>query len=672
MEIFRKITIAIFSIIVIILIGCSPKASDIIVLEVGQQKVTLADYENFYTRNSGGWEMGKKSSLEERQRFLDLLTNYKLKLQDAYDRNLINDSDIVNELNEYRASLATSFLTDREITTPGVKKLYDRRKEEIRAQHILLKVAPNASPEETLKAYNKAMELIQRAKSGENFDSLAIKNSEDPSVKFNSGDIYYFTAGQMVTPFEDAAYSMKKGEISSVPVRSTFGYHIIKILDRQPARGSIRVSHIMTRFQKSAADSADTAAALMRIKKLEDSLKMGFDFHKLAIKYSEDAGSAPQGGDLGWFERRRFVQPFDEAAFKLKVGEISPIIRTPYGYHLIKCDSAKPLASFAVLSEDLKKLYQQQRFNEEYNAYLNKLKKDFQYQFNEDVFNEFIASLDSTKTTDDSGWAETIPNELRMKSLMVINGRKILLDTIITILEKRPEYQNTFLRNSDLKNKVNKISDALLLETKAIGLEQRYPEFASLMKEYTDGIVLYKAEQLEVWNKTTVTDSALKNYYEENKSKFVFPDRVNITALLFETDTLAYMVYDSLQQGVNFADLVQRYKENPPPKNSDGSRGLQPVETDELTKHASSMNVGEISEPFATEDGMYAIIKLNAKEPSRQKTYEEAGTEVSNAYQEFISKNLEKQWLERIKLKHPVKQNKDALVKAFTSPPPEK
>ncbi len=672
MEIFRKITIVILTLIVIILIGCSPKASDIIVLEVGQQKVTLADYENFYTRNSGGWEMGKKSTIEERQRFLDLLTNYKLKLQDAYDRNMINDSDIVSELNEYRTSLATSFLTDREITNPGIKKLYERRKEEIRAQHILLKVAPNASPEETLKAYNKAMELIQKAKSGENFDSLAIRNSEDPSVKFNSGDIYYFTAGQMVTPFEDAAYSMKKGEISSLPVRSTFGYHIIKILDRQPARGSIRVSHIMTRFQKSAADSADTAAALMRIRKLEDSLKMGFDFHKLAIKYSEDVGSAPQGGDLGWFERRRFVQPFDEAAFKLKVGEISPIIRTPYGYHLIKCDSAKPLASFETLSEDLKKLFQQQRFNDEYNAYLNKLKKDFQYQFNENVFNEFIASLDSTKTTDDSDWAETIPNELRMKPLMVINGQNILLDTVIIILEKRPEYQNTLLRNSEMRNKVNKISDALLLKIKAIGLEHRYPEFAALMKEYTDGIVLYKAEQLEIWNKTTVSDSALKNYYVENKSKFVFPDRVNITALLFETDTLAYIVYDSLQKGIDFVELVQRYKENPPPKNSDGSRGLQPVETDELTKHASAMNVGEISEPFATEDGMYAIIKLNAKEPSRQKTYEEAGTEISNAYQEFISKNLEKQWLERIKLKHPVKQNKDVLVKAFTSPPQEK
>ncbi|MBI4811194.1 MAG: peptidylprolyl isomerase [Ignavibacteriales bacterium] len=671
MEIFQKVAVVLLT-CAILFFGCSPKSSEIIVLEVGQQKVTLAEYENFYTRNSGGWEMGQKSSLEERERFLDLLTNYKLKLQDAYDRNLINDTDIVSELREYRVSLATSFMTDREITIPGVKKLYDRRKEEIRAQHILLKVTPEAMPEETLKTYNKAMDLIRRAKVGENFDSLAIQNSDDPSAKFNAGDIYYFTGGQMVTPFENAAYGMKKGEISQTPVRSTFGYHIIRILDRQPVRGSIRVSHIMTRFQKSASDSADTAAARIRIQSLQDSLKKGWDFHKLAVKLSEDAGSAPQGGDLGWFDRRRFVQPFDEAAFKLKAGEISPIIRTPFGYHLISCDSAKPVPPHAILSEDLKKIYQQQRYNEDYSSYLAKLKKDYQYQFNEEIFEKFISSLDSSKTTDDSAWAGTVPSEIKMKPLMVINGHQILLDTVIIVLEKRPEYQNTLLRAPELRTRINRIADGLLLETKSIGLEQRYPEFANLMKEYTDGIVLYKAEQLEVWNKTTVSDTALRNYYEQNASKFVFPDRVNITALVLDTDTLAFMVYDSLKKGSDFSDMVNRYREMPPPKLSDGSRGLQPVETDELTKRAATMAVDEISEPITTEDGTYAIIKLNTKESARQKTYEEAGAEVSNAYQEASSKNLEKHWLDRVKQRHPVKQNKEVLLKAFTSPPAEK
>lgn len=653
-------------------IGCSPSSSDILLLEIGQQKTSLAEYENFFTRNSGGWEVGQKSSLEERERFLDLLINYKLKLQYAYDRDLLHDSEIVNELREYRSTLASTFLIEREITDPGLKGLYARRSEEIRAQHILIKVTPDAKPEDTLMAYQKSVELLNRLKAGEGFDSLARQYSEDPSAKFNGGDIYYFTGGQMVIPFENAAFSMKKGELLQYPVRSAFGYHIIKILDRQPSRGSIRVSHIMARFQKSATDSADTASALGRIIGYNDSLKNGWDFHKLATTISEDAGSAPQGGDLGWFERRRFVQPFDEAAFRLLPGQFSPIVRTQFGYHLIFCDSTKPFPPFKTLREDLKKVYQQQRYGEDYNVYLANLKKEFSFTFDEQLNSSFIASLDSTKSTEDSGWSATVPPELRSKPLMTISKRGITLDTVISILEKKPEYQHTPLRGAELRAKVTKISETLLLEQKTFGLEERSPEFSSLMKEYRDGILLYKAEQLEVWNKTTVTDSALRDHFQAHRDEFKFPDRVNLIALVFETDTAAYLVYDSLKNGADFAAAQKMYHENPPPRSEDGSRGLQPVETDELTKHAQSLQTGEISEPFTFDEGYYAIIKMVGKENSRLKSYEEAGAEVSNAYQEFLSKQLEKSWLDSVRAAHPVKQYREELVKAFTMKPDEK
>ncbi|MBI5021285.1 MAG: peptidylprolyl isomerase [Ignavibacteriales bacterium] len=669
-----KFTMGISIVIIIFssIFGCSPKSSDLLVLEVGQQKISLAEYENFYTRNSGGWEMGQKSSIEERERFLDLLTNYKLKLQYAYDHNLLNDPEIINELREYRATLATTFLIEREITDQGVRRLYDRRREEIRAQHILIKITPDAKPEDTLQAYSKTIDLLKRLQAGERFDSLALQYSEDPSAKYNSGDIYYFTGGQMVTPFENAAFNMKKGELLSYPVRSAFGYHIIKILDRQPARGSIKVSHIMTRFQKSAADSADTSAALSRIIDLQDSIKKGWDFHKLSVKLSEDAGSAPQGGDLGWFERRRFVQPFDEAAFKLSPGQISPVIRTPFGYHLIKCDSAKPFPSYKELREDIKKVYQQQRYNEDYNQYIANLKKDFGFILDETVLSSFISALDTTKTTEDSAWSATVPTDLRYKPLMTLNHKGITLDTVISILENKPEYQNTPLRENELKTKLKKITEIILLEEKTIGMEQRSAEFSSLMKEYTDGILLYKAEQMEVWNKTSVTDSSLREYFKLHSDDFKFPDRVNLIALIFETDTTAFLVYDSLKNGADFAEAQKKYHENPAPRSTDGSRGLQSVETDEITKHARTLQMGDLSEPFALEDGSYTIVKVVGKDDSRLKTYEEAGAEVSNAYQEFLSKQLEKQWLDSIKSRYPVKQYKETLVKAFTNPPQDK
>ncbi|HLB00566.1 MAG TPA: peptidylprolyl isomerase, partial [Bacteroidota bacterium] len=328
----------------IVFASCSPRAGEAVVLEVGPSKVTLKEFEDFYAKNSLQPDSGS-NILAERERFLDLLTKYKLKLQDAADRNLADDPEVRKELTEYRASLATTYIIDKQITEPGVRLLYDRQTEEIRAKHILLAVKPEASPEDTLKAYRKAMEIIAKLRSGADFDSVVLADSEDPTAKVNRGDLYYFTGGQMVMPFENAAYAMKFGETSSVPVRTSFGYHILRITARQPVRGMIRVRHIMALAKQSAADTGDTVAALTRLRGWQDSLRKGWNFADLAAKVSEDAGSAQHGGDLGWFERKRYVQPFDEAAFLLKPGEVSPVVKTPYGYHIMMCDSVRPMES---------------------------------------------------------------------------------------------------------------------------------------------------------------------------------------------------------------------------------------------------------------------------------------------------------------------------------------
>jgi peptidyl-prolyl cis-trans isomerase SurA len=658
--------------LIILIGGCAPKYSDEIVLQVGPSSVTLGEYEKFFNRNSTNADVGRNSSMEEREHFLDLLTNYKLKLQDAYDKNLINDPEVTSELKEYRSSLASTFIIEKDITEPGIQKMYNRKKEEVRTQFLLLKIPQGASPEDTLTIYKKGVDIIRRAEGGESFDSLVVNNSDEPTAKTNKGDTYYFTAGQVFQPLEDVAYTMKKGEVTKQPLRTSAGYLIVKILDRQPSRGSISVSHIMTRFQKSRADTVDTLGALSRITGLMDSLRKGWDFHKLAEKYSDDATSAVKGGELGWFERRRFVQPFDEAAFNLKVGAISGIVKTPFGYHIICCDSAKPLAPLASIREDIKKMYVQQRYNNDYAAYIAQLKKDFNYSFSENTYTTFVSKLDSNTTTDDSSWVSEIPSSIKTEVLMMINGQPITVDSVATRLASRPENKGVLLRYAELKPKVEKISEQLLLIAKSAGLETRNPEFAALMKEYSDGIVLYKAEQMEVWSKTTVSDTALMAYYENHKEKYMFPERVNIQAMMFHADTLAFMVYDSLKSGVPFAEAAQRYPDFPPPKNEDGSRGLEAVDTDELTKQGANLGLGEYSEPFALEDGSWAIVKLIAKEPSRQKSFEEAGAEVSNNYQEEYSKKLEQQWLERIRKSHIVTQHKELLNKVFQEPVEEK
>jgi peptidyl-prolyl cis-trans isomerase SurA len=669
----QRVIVALFLSLALLTLIVPAIATSQLVLEVGPTKVNLKEYEDFYMRNSGGWEVAKQSSQADREHFLELLTNYNLKLLDAKDRNLANDSEIVRELQDYRMSLSSTFMLDRELTEPALRQMYERRKEELRVQRILISLRPEASVEESTKAYAKAADIIKRAKSGENFDTLAVKYSEIPSAKTDGGDLYYITGGTMNLPFENAAYGMQKGQISDVPVRTPFGYEVIKVNDRKPVRGKVKVRHIMAIFKTMNPDSAEDRAAYGRIRAMQDSLKKGWEFQNVATKFSEDVGSAPNGGDLGpAFSRARWVLPFDEVCFKLNVGEVSGIVRTPLGYHIIRCDSVYPLASFEEMKDELKQLYQKYRYQQDYNELIAKLKSDYHFKFIESVFDLAVSELDSTAAVGDSGWDAKLSGQIRGLTMFMFKGRSITVDSAFDAMGRRPEFRGTQLKLGELRKKIDQLAEGFLLAEKARTLESRYPEFAALMKEYNDGILLYKAEQMEVWGKSSVSDSALKKFYADNTDKFMLPEQVNIAEIDVASDTLGALLYDSLMHGANFAKLSKRHNTDEDLRGKGGERGMLPVTTDDITKMSIGMKVGSISEPMEIGNGGYTIIKLLKREPARPKTYEEAGAEVSNLYQEQRSKDLEREWLDRLKQKYPVKQYKDQLSKAFANPRSEK
>ncbi len=651
-----------------LLIGCSPKTSELVVAKYGDNVVKLGEYEKFYSRNIGGLDAAKKATQQEREDFLNLLMKYKLKLQDATDKNLLADPEIIQELNEYRTSLASTFMLEKELVEPSLKKLYKRTTEEIRASHILFRVDMTSLPEDTLKAYTKAIEIIDRVNKGEDFGKLAFEFSEDPSAKENSGDLYYFSSGQLVPEFEDAVYGMKVGEISQKPVRTAFGYHIIKATDRQPAKGSIRIRHIMARFNSPQPDSADSASAYSRIVEVLDSLKSGSDFHALAVSKSEDPGSSAQGGDLGFFSRRRWVQPFDEAAFKLKAGEISNIVRTPYGFHILKCEEQKPLQTFEEMKPEIQRTFQSQRYTSAYNDYIANMKKSFYFSIDENVANLFVSELDSTNTTSDSAWDATVTDDIRNMILIKVGTQSLNIDSVINMLTNRQDFRDTPLKKEDLMKRFERIGELALLAENSKNLETRFPDFKSLMQEYQDGVVLYKAEQLEVWNKLNISDTLIHEFFNNNRERFKFPGRVDYSEIYATSDSVAAEIMNKLQAGESFEKLAEQFNEEPELIASKGAHGLKSIEEDEFAKMCWENEIGWISQPILTEDGGYSILKVNLKEPSRVKTFEEAGVEVSNAFQEYQQKRLETEWLEKIKTKYPVQLFPEQLQKAFTDP----
>ena len=236
----------------LVITGCASHESAVIAT-IGGDKVTLDEFNAMFAKNNGGTEAAQKASREDKEKFLELYLKFRLKVKDAYVRGYQNDPDVRAELEDYRRNLAMSYLIDKEISGPALQRMYDRRLVELRASHILIRLASNPIPPDTLKAYTTAMKIIDSLKAGRSFEELALNNSQDPSVSNNKGDLYYFTSGAMVPEFEEAAYSVQAGTVVPFPVRTQFGYHVIKVTERHPNPGTIRVSHIMKRLVPQSA-----------------------------------------------------------------------------------------------------------------------------------------------------------------------------------------------------------------------------------------------------------------------------------------------------------------------------------------------------------------------------------------------------------------------------------
>ena len=702
------------------------------------------------------------------------MTKFKLKLTDAYATGLDKRPEIKNEIGQYKGSLVASYLTEREVNGPGLQKLYNARQVEVRASHILISLPANAPAADSIAAYEKAYKLIKQLQAGARFDTLAVANSNDPSAAQNKGDLYYFTAGRMVSEFEDAAFALKAGELTLKPVRTQYGLHIIKVVDRRPSSGEIKASHIMIRFEKENPSPDDTLAAFTKIKQIQDSLKTGKDFAELAMRNSQDPGSAPKGGDLGWFQRARWIQPFDEEAFKLKPGQVSGIVRTIYGYHLIKQYEARPPKSLEESKKELEQAYQQTRFQADYNKLVDKLKAQTQFSMDQKVIDQFVVSFDSLKTTRDSAWSKTPTPELGKKAMMRFGSRVVTCDSVVALMKVRPDMMNMPLTSAGLRAQIPKIAEQLIFEAKGETIEKEYPEFGNIMKEYTDGILLYQIEQDRVWGRIAVNDTVLQSYFDANRDKFMWPDRVEFSSVSLYSDSLANIVYGKLKNGKTFEQvlaedsarikmpstysvtfaknkstlnaaaqktlstvvaavksdgmlrlqivahpdtstqkarneklaqqqieavksaLIKKYgiPENrivaysqPLAKDASAKKNmsqqinleitnrrswfigtienqLQPVTTDERSMKADSLSPGSFSAPFNYR-GNFTIVQLNKKDPLRRKTFSEAGTEVSSAFQEYESKRLEKEWLDGLRKRYPVVENKEALKYAF-------
>ena len=500
----KVVTLVLFSAFLSV---CLAQNNDPVLMNIAGKDVTKSEFEYIWNKNNSNATPDTKT-LDE---YVDLFINFKLKVAEAEAQGIDTTQAFITELGGYRKQLITPYLTDKDAEEAMIKLCYDRLRQYTEVSHILLAVQPGATPEDTLKLYQKALALYKRALKGEDFAKLAKENSDDGS-KEEGGYLGFATGLRYVFPFENAAYNTPIGKISA-PIRSQFGYHIIKVMNRMDAGGKYRSAHIMKAVAATASPE-EKAAIKDSIFKIYKGLQAGEDFTKFATTQSDDRGAAERGGEYGLMFCGSLPIEYETNVYKLKVGEFSPPFQSKYGWHIVKALEFQPYPSIVEMRNDVTGFIAQDEARTQVakKSFIERVKKDYGYAPNKESFDQFVKAYEAARTKGDSTLVIALAES--MNPLFVLNGKNFSQKGFALALAKKQGASNNLTEAFDTY--VGEI--ALAYEDK--NLEKKYPEFGHLMQEYRDGILLFEVSNREVWDKASQDTKGLEKYFKDSVAKY--------------------------------------------------------------------------------------------------------------------------------------------------------
>jgi peptidyl-prolyl cis-trans isomerase SurA len=612
-------------------------------MTVGSDKVGKQEFENVFKKNNS--KLAANPDEKTLREYLDLYINFKLKVLEAKSYGMDTAVSFRKELAGYRKQLAAPYLTDKEVTEQLINEAYDRSKKEIRASHILINCKEDASAKDTLAAYNKIMAIRKKIlEKKEDFGKVAMESSEDPSAKTNKGDLGFFSVFAMVYSFESACYKAKQGSIT-MPFRTKYGYHIVKVVDSRPAQGEVKVAHIMLRATAKLSKE-DSLRNQNKINEVYKMLEGGQKFEELAKQYSEDKGSAKNGGILPVFGTGKMVPEFESEAFALKnVNDYSKPFATSYGWHIVKLIERKSLPTFDAAKADIKaKISRDSRADINKQSFIVKLKKEYK-------FTETPASLKKFYSKADSALALSAfkkPETINPKDPIFTIGTSVY--TIADYADYLSQYQFNMLKDNMPKAKkeaYDNFVNKTLLDYEENKLDQKYPEFKTLMEEYRDGILLFELTDQKVWSAAVKDTAGLELFFEQNKVNYQWADRLDAKIYTCANEVIANDVRKLIKNKKISEDSLLRRINKTNPLNL-------AIKSDKFEKGENAIIDGIVWKksvtPNIVANNTVVFVKVNAKLNAQTKALNEVRGTVTADYQN----KLEKEWIGILKQKYPV------------------
>lgn len=592
-------------------------------------------------------------SREEFEANFELFLNFKLKVAEAEAQGLDKSEEFFLEFASFKETLIAPFLIKNSLEEGELRKVYSRMQEVVRASHILFQFPSNATQSDSLAVLTQVLKVKAALENGDDFSALALANSDDPSAKINKGDLGYFTGLQMIQQFEEAAYNLPLGSISD-PVLTDFGYHIIQVKDRKANPGEVSVSHILVRFDPE--NIAQEENARRRISDIYAAIQQeNTVWEEIVKENSEDPATKDQGGVLPWFGVGTMIPEFELGAFSLsEIGEISPPLKTPYGYHILRLEGKRPLQPYEDLEQSIKsKILRSAKSGMIQSQVVAMQKARYDFAENETMLGSLSTAFASA-TTETFG-AELTAKGLAKTALFTLQGASFTTADLLKYVQQEeitPKGSGGFFDRW-----YSKFVAQALATTEEKDLESNNKDYQALLKEYRDGILLFSLTNEEVWQKGINDSLGQVKYYTQNIQNYQWKNRVEGYLVKINDASKLEAARKALQAKGYDPTTFTAFEANTTAGAYTTELGTFEYEAHPLL---SKVDRSKTYQELQHEGATYLIV-LGKTLPAGPKKFDEVRGPVIRDYQAQLEQKLN----ERLKAKFPVQVNAAVKEKAF-------
>jgi peptidyl-prolyl cis-trans isomerase SurA len=612
------------------------------------KKVDVKEFTRAYNKvYPEGTVTNKEKTIRE---YLDLYINSKLKIHQAYEKKYDTMHAFKEELSNLRQQLLETQLTESESYNFLIDEAFARSQKDIQVQHIFISYKSVNYALDSAESKLKIDEAYMELYSGKNFDEVALKFSEDPSVTINKGNIGFITAFSLPYQFENIIYGLSPGKFS-VPYKSNSGYHIFKNISERKAVGKINAAQILLAFPPGSNPDVQNKFALLADSLYQRILK-GDDFTKLSTSFSNDYVSANSGGRLPEFTIGTYDPVFENAIISLPADSaVSKPFLTSHGYHIVKRISIMPVPGTkdkAALNEVKLKVDKDPRIKLTRDILIRRVitKAGFkQVDINLRQLNVYVDSLAENKNP---------PAGSPFKNEMMLNKVGDQTKTIGDLVDYAKTYRwQAYGTIKPFNELFEDFKQSCVLEYYKKHIEEYNEDFRLQMNELKDGNLFFDIMMKEVWNKAQSDSAGQVKYYKKHLNKYTWQNSADAIIFYCGDEETANKMKEEISKDP--AGWKKAF-ENSGDRSTIDSGRFEFSKIPGLKNSAASGMITDIEKNKDDSSASFAYILKSYTLPA-QKSFAEAKGDVINDYQVEVDNN----WTNTLKKKYPVVINQQAL-----------